>query len=281
MLSLLRGMNFSIYSPRCYVVAATDAMSGAKAAALEAEKAAVAEAAGGDAAAAGADASSGDVASARELLTVRRSPRKATIAATATSSARRRSPSPTRRARKQHQPHGGGGGGVSAAAAAYSSRVIPRSREVGQPWVSSAATTARALWFATALVFRQALGLLGWMHARQQQRLNLSLVALLMLPGRASPWVPQCPRRQRPDLVLVNGPGTCIPVVAAAWLLRLLGLAVRRQRAWWRPGRCYSDEARDAWLPSRCRLAGSSTSRVLPACTGSPCLVSQRAEPTV
>lgn len=29
--------------------------------------------------------------------------------------------------------------------------------------------------------------------------------------------------REKPDVVLTNGPGTCVPIVAVAWLLRLLG----------------------------------------------------------
>jgi beta-1,4-N-acetylglucosaminyltransferase len=30
--------------------------------------------------------------------------------------------------------------------------------------------------------------------------------------------------RERPSLVLCNGPGTCIPIVMASWALRLSGL---------------------------------------------------------
>lgn len=64
---------------------------------------------------------------------------------------------------------------------------IPRSREVGQPWASSALATLRAL-----------------SHA------------LLLLP------------RERPALLLVNGPGTCVPLCAAAALWRAAGFCDAR-----------------------------------------------------
>ncbi|CBZ54874.1 Glycosyltransferase family protein, related [Neospora caninum Liverpool] len=57
---------------------------------------------------------------------------------------------------------------------------IPRSREVGQAWVSSFFSSVQALLFCLRLVWR----------------LN-------------------------PDLVLVNGPGTCVPVAVAALLREL------------------------------------------------------------
>ena len=60
---------------------------------------------------------------------------------------------------------------------------LPRSREVGQSYISSVATTMYALVHAVVLVFRS-----------------------------------------RPSLLLCNGPGTCIPVCAAALGLRLLGV---------------------------------------------------------
>ncbi|CAM9545337.1 unnamed protein product [Choristocarpus tenellus] len=59
---------------------------------------------------------------------------------------------------------------------------IPRSREVGQPWLSSFLTT---LWAA--------------LHS-----------ALLVV-------------KVRPDLVLVNGPGTCVPICLVAFILRVFG----------------------------------------------------------
>ena len=58
---------------------------------------------------------------------------------------------------------------------------VPRAREVGQSWASSAITTLRA-----------------------------SISSWLLV------W------RIRPDLVLCNGPGTCVPISMAAWLLRKL-----------------------------------------------------------
>ncbi|MEW5307780.1 MAG: hypothetical protein WDW36_010156 [Sanguina aurantia] len=62
-------------------------------------------------------------------------------------------------------------------------RSIPRSREVGQSYLTSVLTTLRSLVFAASLVWQE-----------------------------------------RPELVLVNGPGTCIPICAAAFALRFLGL---------------------------------------------------------
>lgn len=58
---------------------------------------------------------------------------------------------------------------------------VPRSREVGQTWVSTVGSTAKAFFSCLALVWRL-----------------------------------------RPQVVLVNGPGTCVPVVAAALLFELL-----------------------------------------------------------
>lgn len=61
--------------------------------------------------------------------------------------------------------------------------VIPRSREVKQSWITTVGTTAYALIYSFALVFRV-----------------------------------------QPDLVLCNGPGTCVPICIAAYALRVLGL---------------------------------------------------------
>ena len=58
--------------------------------------------------------------------------------------------------------------------------MIPRSREVGQSFVSSAWTTGKALRACVALV---------WQH--------------------------------RPDVLIANGPGTCLPMILAALLLRV------------------------------------------------------------
>ena len=67
---------------------------------------------------------------------------------------------------------------------ASSFAVIPRSREVGQSWLTSAFTTAVACGHAALLVFKK-----------------------------------------RPDVVLCNGPGTCVPVCLCAFAVcRVLGL---------------------------------------------------------
>ena len=67
------------------------------------------------------------------------------------------------------------GGGSTAAVV----DVVPRSREVGQSWLTSNFTTLHALAPAAAILLRR-----------------------------------------RPRLLLVNGPGTCIPVCAAAFVFR-------------------------------------------------------------
>ena len=67
--------------------------------------------------------------------------------------------------------------GEAAAAAVVD--VIPRSREVGQSWLTSNFTTLQALAPAAFIVLRR-----------------------------------------RPRLLLVNGPGTCIPICAAAFVFR-------------------------------------------------------------
>jgi len=60
---------------------------------------------------------------------------------------------------------------------------IPRSREVGQSYWTSILTTLYSFWFAFWLV--------GF--------------------------------KVRPDLVLVNGPGTCLPIAVSAFFFRLVG----------------------------------------------------------
>lgn len=64
----------------------------------------------------------------------------------------------------------------------WSVRNLPRSREVGQSYLTSVWTTMKASYAAVGVVWQEA-----------------------------------------PGLVLVNGPGTCIPICLAAFLLRLLG----------------------------------------------------------
>lgn len=73
--------------------------------------------------------------------------------------------------------------GQHACNTSFHVRRIPRSREVGQSWVSSLFTTAWALFFSFWVVISE-----------------------------------------RPRLVLVNGPGTCLPVCMVAHALRLLWL---------------------------------------------------------
>ena len=77
----------------------------------------------------------------------------------------------------------GVGGGSGGAGASASFRTIPRSREVGQSFLTSVGTTLHASLFAFAVVWQE-----------------------------------------RPELVLTNGPGTCIPICAAFWLLRAWGM---------------------------------------------------------
>ena len=114
MFALLESLELSHYRPRCYVVAATDSGSAAKAHAFEAAAA----------------------------------------------------------ARLGSEPR----------ASEYEVCVIRRSREVGQSYGSSVLTTLLALRDASALVWRR-----------------------------------------RPQLLLCNGPGTCLPLVLAASALRLVG----------------------------------------------------------
>ena len=65
----------------------------------------------------------------------------------------------------------------------YSTRSIPRCREVGQSYVSSIASTVKAF---------------------------LSCISLIL--------------QERPSLLLVNGPGTCIPVAYCVALFRVLNI---------------------------------------------------------
>lgn len=65
----------------------------------------------------------------------------------------------------------------------YVVEIVPRSREVGQSWLSSVFTTAWAFVFSMLIVFRH-----------------------------------------RPSLLLTNGPGTCVPICIAAFIMRVLCL---------------------------------------------------------
>ncbi|ROT63094.1 hypothetical protein C7M84_019025 [Penaeus vannamei] len=66
----------------------------------------------------------------------------------------------------------------------YVVEIVPRSREVGQSWLSSVFTTAWAFVFSMLIVFRH-----------------------------------------RPSLLLTNGPGTCVPICIAAFIMRVLCLS--------------------------------------------------------
>ena len=127
MLALLRSFDIAAYSPRCYVVATTDAMSAAKAHAFEAEAEAEAVAAG-----------------------------------QAQGPAQRRSP----RGALGAQPRAGRASAASAGPA-YEIAVIPRSREVGQSFRTSVLSTLQALWVAVAVVLRWQPGLVrAWQQQR-------------------------------------------------------------------------------------------------------------------
>ncbi len=151
MMALLRGFDLAVYRPRCYVVAATDAMSAQKAAAFEVEAAAAALAA----AEAGADeeapasakkgrkpSSPSRTPQRQPLAAVRRSPRVAAAAASkqAAAGGRRalpglRSPESPNKWRLREHP----------LQQQYSIAVIPRSREVGQSFASSVPSTLKAV----------------------------------------------------------------------------------------------------------------------------------------
>lgn len=155
MMALLQGFDLSVYSPRCYVVAATDGMSGAKAAAFEAAAAptvcADEEAPGSARKRTPGRGATTPAKQAVAQQAVRRSPRVAAAARqqqAAAAAGRRQLPgarSPESPAKRR----------MAAAAAAagqqqeqYSVVVIPRSREVGQSFLTSVPTTLRALWSA-------------------------------------------------------------------------------------------------------------------------------------
>lgn len=74
------------------------------------------------------------------------------------------------------------GAGATDDAKKHTIYTIPRSREVGQSYISSLGTTLYALVHAIGLTIRI-----------------------------------------RPELLLCNGPGTCVPLVMGAWILRICG----------------------------------------------------------
>jgi hypothetical protein len=183
MMALLQAFDLSVYQPRCYVVAATDSMSGQKAAAFEAAAAAAAAALDEEAPPSASKAARTPLkAGAAPSPAVRRSPRVAAAAAAGSGgrgagagTPRRalpgaRSPeSPAKRRYSQAGPqtrrHATATAQQHDGALPYSVVVIPRSREVGQSFVSSVPTTLRALWAAGEAVPTRALVCRGWGQA--------------------------------------------------------------------------------------------------------------------
>jgi len=146
MLTLLKSFDQSIYWPRRYIVASTDRMSGQKATAFEALIL-------------GNPTDQGDQAMvADKKHDTRKLLRRSKLQPTSTS--------------------------LSKDEKIFSVKIIPRSREVGQSFITSVGTTLYAAIYAFIFVFDF-----------------------------------------RPDLVLINGPGTALPVVVAARAARMAGLA--------------------------------------------------------
>ncbi|GAB4816321.1 hypothetical protein N2152v2_003367 [Parachlorella kessleri] len=181
-MALLKGVDLATYSPRCYVVAATDAMSGQKAVTFEQAAAPQQEVQGDKSATAGAmdttqQAALASAPIARRLPRRMLEPREGEQQQTA-----------LHRGRRPGNTAGGSSGDGSmeggSQAQPYKIVRIPRSREVGQSFVTSVWTTLRAL--------------------------RHSVLVVLTF---------------RPDVVLVNGPGTCLPICAAVLGARMLGLA--------------------------------------------------------
>eukprot|EP00976_Prorocentrum_cordatum_P106346 1194430-Prorocentrum_minimum.AAC.2 len=96
----------------------------------------------------------------------------------------------------------------------FSTEFIPRSREVGQSWFTSVFTTAWACLYATWTVFKERPDVVR-LYPTPHRLLPLSIRNRAFMDT----W------RWRVDLVICNGPGTCIPICFAAVLLRISGLA--------------------------------------------------------
>ncbi|RXK39471.1 hypothetical protein M231_03304 [Tremella mesenterica] len=77
----------------------------------------------------------------------------------------------------------------------YSRIAFPRARKVGQSWFSTILTTIRTLFHVIWYTF------------------------LVPLTQPRKPWV---------DVLLVNGPGTCVVLVLVCWIRRILGLSYTR-----------------------------------------------------
>lgn len=164
MLRLFKNFDASVYRPRVYVAAATDALSGVKATAFEKAWAGIP------------------------------------------------------------------GKGSDPSGPAYQQAVIPRSREVGQSWTSSALSTAHAMLCALALVFRARPDLVRGFCRGQNDCLAVDAFETTRVHasrrasrGAACPALhgrPPRPASHPACKVLVNGPGTCIPVCLSALLAR-------------------------------------------------------------
>eukprot|EP00968_Pinguiococcus_pyrenoidosus_P026604 scaffold7114_cov264-Pinguiococcus_pyrenoidosus.AAC.8 len=84
---------------------------------------------------------------------------------------------------------------------------IPRSREVGQSYLTSVATTLHATFYSWYV---------NRMMSYVEPRDHVADVTRMCCFGRALVW------RLQPDLVLCNGPGTCLPLYLGAFLLKVL-----------------------------------------------------------
>lgn len=144
MLTLLKSFDPDIYWPRRYIVASTDSMSGQKAAAFEA------------------------------LIESHIDQQDHAM----TPGTQHKATKLLRQRKMQPGSANFSNDGV------FSVKIIPRSREVGQSFITSVGTTLYAAIYAFKFVFTF-----------------------------------------RPDLVLINGPGTALPVVVAAVAARMVGLA--------------------------------------------------------
>lgn len=92
--------------------------------------------------------------------------------------------------------------------------VIPRSREVGQSYITSVATTLYSLLIAAWIVLKHRPQLVGG-----QPKVQLLPSAVLKCCMSCLSTI-SCLLCWWPLQVLVNGPGTCIPVCAAAFVYR-------------------------------------------------------------
>jgi len=126
--------------------------------------------------------------------------------------------------------------GDPAPPADVSVTAIPRSREVGQSYITSVWTTVYSLLFAAAMVLQQRPRLVGAAAGCRRQAADARRAGAhcLVFDGAtlcdsrcstqgqdpASKAAAPTVRPRRTLQVLVNGPGTCVPVCAAAYLYR-------------------------------------------------------------